>query len=501
MDVDKLLAAIEADPASAIKMLRDLQRYVMIPHEKQALVIDSPARFKILNAGRRFGKTMIGAKSLVTAARNPGSVCWWVAPTYKIVKRGYAEVLKQLPPDMLDHAAPPDTNFDAGRSVILKLKNGTRIEFYSATMPEGMLGASVDYVILDEASKMSPRIYQQIISPTLMDREGKSLMISTPSGMNWFYQEWLKGQDPLKPNFASWTFTSYDNPYLPAGEVDRMSEDIPQVEVDQEINALFLSAGSSVFIVPQGALQKGQVKEGRVQDMSVSGQQVVLGIDLAKTRDWTVLYGARASDRRNVWFERMQALSWGEQKRRIKRAVRQLMADGAENVMLVIDSTGVGDPICEDLEMSGYDVVPINFSGQNKPNMVKLLAKDLEKAHAFVMDDNYVNLEFQAYTMTVTPGGRYTYSAPEGMHDDVVSAKMLQHHGIVNEGVGNVEILSMGDPGEAVPYDDHGASAYDSWDDLVDDEAPLDYATESDAAAAAGLAPKTLAELLREGLF
>jgi hypothetical protein len=181
--------------------------------------------------------------------------------------------------------------------------------------------------------------------------------------------------------------------------------------------------------------------------------------------------------------------------------------------MLVIDSTGVGDPILEDLEMQGYDVIGINFSGQNKPNMVKLLSKDLEKAHAFVLDDEFVNAEFQAYTMTVTPGGRYTYSAPEGMHDDVVSAKMLQHHGLVNEGVGNVELLipSTADLG-AVQSDDPDADEYDAWDDLIDED-PIPYSDEANVPGHVVESPQpdlmqqiqrqqpSLAELLSRGFF
>jgi hypothetical protein len=503
-DQERLRALIEADPAAAAKLLQSVSRYVMHPHEKQAVVLDDPARFKILNAGRRFGKTMVGAKAISSHARRANQVIWWVAPTYKIVKRGYREVLRQIPPEMLVGNPPPDTNFDAGRSVILKLKNGSVIEFYSATMPEGMLGASVDLVILDEASKMSPRIWQQIISPTLIDREGEALMISTPTGMNWFYLEYLKGQDVENPNYSSWTFTSKDNPYLPPGEVERMADDIPLVEADQEIYAKFLSAGSSVFMVPQAALQRGRISNGQVQDVSVAGQSICLGIDLAKTRDFTVIYGARASDRRNVWFERFNSVSWAEQKRRIRRAYSTLMRDGAENVMMVIDSTGVGDPILEDLEEAGFDVIGVNFSGQNKPNMVKLLAKDLERAHAFVMDDEYVNGEFQAYTMTVTPGGRFTYSAPEGMHDDVVSAKMLQHHGLVNEGIANVELLTAeGAPGldvEAGLFGDPENEEYDAWDDLVDDE-PLAEAHLTAEDVWNGAGQPTLAELLSKGFF
>lgn len=478
-DEPRLEALIEADPVAAARLLERLQKYMMVPHEKQREVLEHPARFKILNAGRRFGKTMVGAKAIVTRARKPHRTLWWVAPTYKIVKRGYAEVLKQLPPDLMTQDPPPDSNFDAGRSVILKLKNGTRIEFYSATMPESMLGASVDFVVLDEAATMLPRIWQQIISPTLIDRKGEALMISTPRGLNWFFLEYNRGQDPDKTDYASWTFTSYDNPYLPEGEVERMAENLPQLEVDQEIMARFLSAGSSVFLIPEKAKQDGTVLEnGLILDahgnpVSPDGQSVVLGIDLAKQRDWTVIYGARANDRRNVYFERMQALSWGEQKSRIRRAVRTLKRAGARDIMMVMDSTGVGDPIVDDMEQAGYDVVPVNFSGQHKPNMVKLLARDLERGHAFVMNDEFINTEFQAYTMTVTPAGRYTYSAPEGMHDDVVSAKMLCQHGLVNEGVANVETLGASDTmperEAADPYGD--SEDEDAWDDLVDDDA------------------------------
>src|SRR4051812_46696990 len=151
-DPDRLMAFLQANPEEAVRLMQQVRSKMMVPHEKQAIVLDHPARFKVLNAGRRFGKTMVGAKSIVDRARkagknstHPAKTIWWVAPTYRIVKRGYAEVLKQLPKELLTHEPPPDTNFDAGRSVILKLKNGNRIEFYSATMPESMLGASVDY--------------------------------------------------------------------------------------------------------------------------------------------------------------------------------------------------------------------------------------------------------------------------------------------------------------------------------------------------------------------
>ena len=139
--------------------------------------------------------TTLAAKLLIqaTLASPPGSVTWWVAPTYKVVKRGYREVLRQLPREYLTHDPQPDTNFDAGRSVILRFKNGSQIEFYSAERPEGMLGEGVTFAVLDEAAIMPSRIWQQVVSPTLMDHQGGACLISTPRGRNWFYQAWKRG--------------------------------------------------------------------------------------------------------------------------------------------------------------------------------------------------------------------------------------------------------------------------------------------------------------------
>lgn len=500
MDDARLRALIQTNPEEAMALLREMGKYVVHPHAGQRLVLDHPARFKVVNCGRRWGKTVIAAKAIVAESRRPSQMLWWVAPTYRIVKRGYEEVLKQLPPGALTHEPPPSSNFDAGRAVILRFKNRTKMEFYSAERPEGMLGAGVDYAVLDEAATMPPRIWNQIVRPTLMDRKGEAMMISTPRGMNWFYQAWLKGQDGQDESWASWTFTSHDNPTLPEGEIDDMKRDLPTMEYEQEVLAKFLAAGSRVFTYDDNSIQYSIEHDtplvfpnGLIEGYPPAGSHVVLGIDLAKTHDWTVLYGARASDRRNVYYERMQAITWPEQKRRIRRAHKVLRNNGATSVTLIFDSTGVGDPIYEDLEAEGYDAVPVNFSGQHKPNMVKLLAKDLEERKAFILPQRIE--EFEAYAMAVTPGGRFTYSAPEGQHDDVVSAKMLQHHGLVNEGMADVTVISASAPSDESagdPFD--GNEEWDAWDDLVDDDGNLD--DPNDAAHAAGYDSPNVAELL-----
>jgi hypothetical protein len=518
---ERLLALFDKDPAALERLLESVQKVTVKPHAAQLPVIQSKARFKVMNCGRRFGKTTLAAKMILTAARKQKQMLWWVAPTYRIVKRGYEEVLRQLPEGVLAKPAPPSTNFDAGRPIILQFKNGTKLEFYSAERPEGMLGAAVDFVVIDEAARMKSNIWNETISPTLIDHKGSCLMISTPRGRNWFYQCWQKGQDPNDPDWDSWTFTTQDNPHLPEGEADRMAADMPRMEADQEIYAKWLAAGSTVFVIPDGSVQEPAtiLKDFTIAENPPEGF-VVLGIDLARTSDWTVLYGANSRNRRNCYFERMQAITWPEQKRRIRRAVRTLRRAGAEDVLLMVDSTGVGDPIFEDLSNDGYDVVGINFT-THKTNMVRLLAKDIEERAAFVLRTRLT--EFEDYQMTMTPAGRMTYSAPDGagMYDDVVAAKMLQHWGLINESAGDISVISIDEPeikpaprqapptGDNVDGEDVNFEfAEDDYSDWIDPDLDL---SEEDAVHAIGgssladlhmrlLKPPDPDELLRQGV-
>jgi hypothetical protein len=466
----KLEAYAASSPEEYQKLIERMRKQMLVPHDGgQKLVIDSTARFKCLNAGRRWGKTQVGAKLLIDEARRkPGAMVWWIGPTYKVVKRGYTAVLKQLPRELLKKEPPPETNFDAGRSVTLLFKNGSKMEFYSAERPEGMLGEGVDFTVLDEAAMMPSRIWEQTVRPTLMDHHGRAILISTPRGKNWFHKRWERGQDPEDPDWESWTFPSNTNPYLTADEYDAMVRELPLALFEQEVLAAFKAAGSAVFYFDMSRQQKSAVPPdgGIIPGVPIKGP-VFLGIDLAKSQDYTVLYGALGDTRVNCYFRRFNSITWPEQKKRIRRAARDLMEAGAESVTMVMDSTGVGDPIVEDMEVEGYDVIGLNFTTY-KDKMVRLLSKDLEEEKAIILSDPRAEPdEFDKYQMNITDKGRVTYSAPEGEHDDVVSAKMLQHWGLAQEGTPGLVEFDTGDMGEQVPHEDEYDEAfYDAEDDV-----------------------------------
>lgn len=433
------MALAEVDPEAAAQLLLKLKSKLVVPHDGgQREILENDARFQIVCCGRRFGKTVVGAKKALLRARKHNQMIWWVAPTYKVVKRGYREVLRQLPDDVLTHVPPQDSSFDAGRSVILKFKNGTRMEFYSAERPEGMLGEGVDLAILDEAATMPRGVWETIIRPTLMDRQGSGLLISTPRGRNWFYYMWQRGQETEEyPEYKSWRFPSSDNPYLPESEIVAMKEELPMLIYQQEVLADFIASAGAVFRYSTDIIVSKKKPAGHV----------VVGVDLAKSNDFTVFSAARAEDGEPCGYDRFVDVAWGLQKVRLKNFVKRLEREGATHVTLMIDSTGVGDPIAEEIEADGYDVVPINFT-KHKQNMVTQLSKDLEDGTCRIDKDEPIH-EYENYTYTLTPTGKFQYGAPEGQHDDVVSAKMLQHWGVVQEGAPNVVAIRATDDGSA----------------------------------------------------
>lgn len=422
---DALAGILVGDPALAAKIMGQLRGRVMVPHLNQQPVLNSTARFKILRAGRRFGKTKLAARELLAAAVDgEDKMIWWVANTYRNVRRGYREVLRQLPPALLAKPAPPSS----ANELILILKNGTRIEFYSGGNPDALAGEGVDFIVVDEAALIPEHVWTQLIRPTLLDSQGKAFIISTPRGRNWFWQLWLRGQDPDYPNYESWHFTSFDNPYIDSTEIEEARESTPAIIYAQEYMAEFVSNAASIFTLTEESRIAHQLEE--------AVGHIYVGVDLAKQNDFTVISASRQSDRAPVWLERFHELSWPMQRERIMDAVQQLeLMPGVTGVTVLVDSTGAGDVVVDDLEDDGLDVIGIKFSQAWKTAAVKLLAADLERGQAVIMEESVH--EFESYEYSITPNGNYTFQAAGAGNDDYVAAKLLEHWGHVHEG-GNV---------------------------------------------------------------
>lgn len=187
------------------------------PHPKQLETHQSPARFKILNWGRRTGKSLFAMNhTLIEATKRVGRY-WIVAPTYRQAKNIYWL-------DVLPNTIPKELIAKKNESeLIIHLINGSLIELKGADNPDSLRGAGIKGLILDEYAFMSPSVWETILRPTLVDSGGWAIFISTPNGFNHFYDlaEYAQGHDSYFYSHA----TSYDNPHIPDSEIDDLRDD------------------------------------------------------------------------------------------------------------------------------------------------------------------------------------------------------------------------------------------------------------------------------------
>lgn len=433
--LEQFEALAKVDPAQAARVLQQISGKVWVPHGGgQQEVLSSQARFRILRAGRRWGKTELAAHEVIMAALSkPNQMVWWVANSDKNVRRGYRKVLSQLPRNLLATNPPSDKSNDR----ILEFKNGSTIEFYTGGSPDSLAGEGVNFVVVDEAALIPENVWFQLIRPTLSDTGGRALIISTPRGRNWFWRLWQRGQ-AAGSGYESFHYVSDSNPTIAPGELDEARETLPDIIFRQEYLAEFVENAASMFSLMPTEKAPMPVVDG----LSEAYGWIVMGIDLAKKEDFTVIRASRQSDRMPVLHDRINSTSWPVQEDLIIEHVRDLESrPEVEGVSVVIDSTGIGDVVYDHLDEKGLDVIPVNFgSGVQKERMVRLLASDVEHGRAHIYAPQVP--EFEAYEYEITPNGRYKFEAVTG-HDDEVSATLLENWGHVHEGPPDVKFAEL----------------------------------------------------------
>lgn len=221
-------------------------------HPGQEEVFYDDHRYKVVAAGRRFGKSFLAAVTLfVEAAKNETvrsdgetidlalEKVYYVAPTFTQGKEILWPVLKELGHDLIAQAYENEAS--------LRLINGRTIHINGADRPDSLRGTGLSYVVMDEYAFMKEEVWEMIISPQLARSEGGALFIGTPDGKNHFYQLWCYGLDPDYPNWKSWHFGSIDNPYLPRAEIDEMKARMSAERYAQEAEASFEGGSGVVF--------------------------------------------------------------------------------------------------------------------------------------------------------------------------------------------------------------------------------------------------------------
>ena len=148
-------------------------------HPAQIEIHNSQARFRVVSAGRRFGKTLLATAECLQVALHGGRA-WWVSPTYKMSEVGWR------PLRMAGASLSGTTIRKVEREIILP--GGGMVGVRSSDNPDSLRGEGLDFLVMDEAAYQVREAWSEALRPALSDRLGRALFISTPSGRNWFWE-------------------------------------------------------------------------------------------------------------------------------------------------------------------------------------------------------------------------------------------------------------------------------------------------------------------------
>jgi hypothetical protein len=394
-------------PSSKIK-IKTLRLYR--PHPGQKLLHDSTARFRVAACGRRWGKTLAATAEMTRHAwEAPGSLSFWVAPVLRQSSIAFDLVRKGMPEGAVTEIHKTEKR--------VTLINGSSLEFRSAEIPENLRGFGIDFLVVDEAAFLPRGLWEEVLRPALADREGRALLIGTPKGKNWFYRAFARGRDRREPNWESFTFPTGDNPYIKPVEIEDARRSLPEAVFRQEYLAQFVDDGSSVF-PGIDRIVGGDLAEPK------KDERYTAGLDIARSRDYTVLtiLDGKGS---LVYFDRFQETSWGVMKRRVVSALSRYNRAHAW-----VDSTGVGDPILEDLMRMGASCRGYKFTNESKAALVENLILAVDERRITIPPIQELIDELVIFEAANLPGGGISYGAPSGYHDDCVISLALAAWGI-----------------------------------------------------------------------
>ena len=375
------------------------------PRASQLQVLRSDARFKTVNAGRRWGKTLTALNWLLKGAWENGGQNWWVAPIYRQAKIPWRRMLRAMPREAIKESSKSELR--------IELLSGGVVQFVSADNPENLRGEGIGRLVIDEAARVDREAWEGSLRPAISDTGGRVLFISTPKARNWFFEIWARGKDRKAwPEYESWSFPSADNPKIPREDIEQAQRTLPRDVFQQEYMAEFLEGHAGVF------RKIDQCIMGVLDWHPIRGRYYFMGVDLAKHQDFTVISVTDDSGQ-VVWWERFNLIDWPFQKSKIQNVALNF------NAAVLIDSTGIGDPIFDDLARMGLRIRGYKFTSESKKALIEALVIAMENRQITFPDIPELINELRIFEYQMSPSGNLRYSAPAGYHDDFIISLAL----------------------------------------------------------------------------
>ena len=380
-------------------------------HPAQRQIKAAVSRFVVVGCGRRFGKTEVGKDQIIHAVLETPAPYAIVVPTYSDMLKTWDDITSAM------------HDFIIGKSKSerrIKFIKGATLELYSGDAIDRMRGSAYKGILVDEAAAIADLEYgwTRVMMPTLADMSGWAWFLSSFKGKNYFYTLYHYGLDPLREAWASFSFPTSANPFIDKLEIALAKAELPE--------RAFLEEYMAVPSDDYGAVFRGILDVANFQPQAADKKRrYVMGIDWARSHDFTVIVVMDRDSKRVVAIDRFNQIDWALQRGRVKSLAQQYNAD-----LILAEANSIGEPNIEALRTDGIAVRAFTTTATNKPGLIDDLSLAIENQKIGLLDDSTANgkamlSELQAYEMTRTAAGNWKYGAPSGGHDDCVIALAL----------------------------------------------------------------------------
>ena len=376
-------------------------------------ILQSKARYIVLNASRQFSKSTIMEQALMFYALNTKSKLLYITPTYGLAKIVMSKLYGNLVASNVIHT------FNKSDSYI-SFVNGSEIYFRSATSPDTIRGLAINYVFIDEAAFISDEAWN-VIRPTLAVIGLKCIMASTPRGKDGFFFQHSQLGQTGDPQYLYLYGHYSDNPFYNKEDVEAAKQVLPLNVFKQEYDAEFLDDGGDVFAglheVPTIERFKGPASTG----------PYYIGVDLGRQGDYTVLTVLNR-DREVIDILRVNKKDWAEIVGDIVRKVKQY-----PNNTTYVETNGIGDVVYDLIRKSLPFVRPFNTNNDSKNEIIENLiyaiqSRQITLPSKTLFQPLWQELETFSFKYS-THSRRILYGARTGFHDDCVMSLSIALHG------------------------------------------------------------------------
>ena len=420
------------------------------PTSNQVAFHESKARFRIVCAGKRSGKTFSSTQEVAEYCfRNRNKRVWWVSLSLEVADRGWDTFFELFPEGSPEYNKRVD-HLKKSPPRRIYFKSGSILTYKTAAEAKGLVGQGLDLLVVDEAAFIPDEVWYRFLRPNLTDRNGRAIIISTPEYKNWCYDLYQRGltDKPEDKSYEAFHWLTLDNIFIDGieDEIHEARNDLSAEEFKNLFEASFLDQDSSVFTGIKECLYRprdGLHRVGNrwfVEERAQKGKErkYTIGVDVAKgtgqRNDFTVILvckyvkGDTKLEKKVVYLERMKESSLVIQSQRIYDVWQRF-----GRCKIYVDAGGgIGSALIDDMQrspnaISMHLIEGVNFNNKNKTEMIGRLRADIEHQRVKIPNEMDVLIEeLSVYSQVFNPKtGNVFYSAPGRKHDDTVIALAL----------------------------------------------------------------------------